>query len=238
MIKNLLNRKFSTLLVTETRAGVVNPGNLNALAAAMELNNPIDILALGEGITQDSFQEYGTDLVENVYVANHDQFANPVADTYSTALQNFIEGQGKYKHVVVMSSTWSKDYIPRVAAQFNSQAIADITEIQSEDTFVRPCYAGNAIVTVKSTQALNFITARPTNFDAFEGGAATDVQEINADELLAGLIERPATFISEELKESDRPDLGEAQIVVSGGRGRIDLQFYFFSKFLFSCTNF
>lgn len=220
MIKNLLNRKFSTLLIAEGRAGALNPGNLNALAAALELNNPVDIIALGEGITADSLQEYGTDLVENVYIANHGEFANPVADSYSTALKNFIESQGKYKHVVAMSSTWSKDYIPRVAAQFNSQAIADITDIESEDTFVRPCYAGNAIVTVKSSQPLNFITARPTNFDAFENGGSVEVQEIEAEELLAGGIQRPAKFVSEELIQSDRPDLGEANIVISGGRGK------------------
>lgn len=220
MIRNVLKKKFSTLLVTEGRAGALNPGNLNALAAAIELNNPIDILALGNGISSDSFNGYGAELVENVFLANHEQFENPVADSFASAVQAFIASQDKYKHVITMSSTHSKDYIPRVAAQFNSQAIADITKIESQDTFARPAYAGNAIVTVKSTQPLNFITARTTNFEAFEEGGEANVQEIDAGELLGNLIENPAKFVSEELKESDRPDLAEAKIVLSGGRGK------------------
>ena len=122
-----------------------------------------------------------------------------------------------YSHIVAPSSNYGKNIIPRIAAKLDVQAISDVAEIISEDTFTRPMYAGNAVSKVKSNDKLKVMTIRPTSFEkaAAEGGSASVEDAPGAAEGDAGL----TTFVSEEKTESDRPDLGTANIVLSGGRG-------------------
>ena len=219
MLRTLLRRRFSTLLIVESKNGNLSGANLNTLNAATQLDQPIDILALGDSIEED-FAGYGAPGVQKVILGNNEAFKNPIADSYSEAVKNFLEANPGYTHVLTASSTWSKDYLPRLAAMFESQAVTDVIQIDSPDTFSRAVYAGNAISQIKSDfDAIKFLSISPTNFDAFEGSAgAPEIQELDVEPLV-GQLERGARFVSEELKESDRPDLGEARIVVSGGRG-------------------
>jgi electron transfer flavoprotein alpha subunit len=237
MFKKALTRRFSTLLIAESRNGVLNPANLNALAAAQQIGQPVDVICLttpnADSASLNQFPNTNT-----VFTCQDEVFTNPVADSFATTVGNFIEAQGNYTHVIAPSTTWAKDYVPRIAARFNSQAVTDVTEVLSESEFVRPVYAGNAMATVKAGwDGVKFITARPTNFEASEEtGQSANTEEVSLDSIWGDYGDRSARFVSEELTESDRPDLGEAKIVVSGGRGEIfikKIRFEEWREFLF-----
>ena len=118
-------------------------------------------------------------------------------------------------HVLAPASTFGKNLLPRVSALLDVTQISDVIEILSENTFVRPIYAGNAISQVETNQNINLLTIRPTAFDKCEesGGSASieDIEFLDTD--------TPTLFIGREVSKSDRPDLGNARVVVSGGRG-------------------
>jgi electron transfer flavoprotein alpha subunit len=122
---------------------------------------------------------------------------------------------GAYSHILAPASFFGKNVMPRAAALLDSQQVSDIVAIEGADTFVRPVYAGNAFATVRSADAVKVLTVRPTAFEpAGKGAAAAPVEAIeSAGE--TGLTE----FVGRELTKSERPELGSAAIVVSGGRG-------------------
>lgn len=123
--------------------------------------------------------------------------------------------KGGYTHVVAGHTAFGKSLMPRVAALLDSQQISDITAIENESTFVRPIYAGNAIATVESSDAVKIITIRGTAFAAEEAGSGSAATEAGVD----SKTEATSEWISEDLAKSDRPDLATASKVVSGGRG-------------------
>lgn len=215
LIRN--KRFFSTLLIAESNQGVLHPGNKSALAAAQKIGKPIDILVLDSEVKEVSLK---ADKVQDIFVGTHESFKHPTADTYSHAVNNFIKKQNKYTHVVSMVSTWSKDYFPRLAAVNNAQAITDVTEIVNEKTFKRPIYAGNAIATVESPGPLHFVAARSTNFEPVLKTEKGELKTVAVDELLKGLPSNVSKWVEDRLKKSERPELGQAKIVVSGGRGK------------------
>ena len=218
MFSLLRNRKlFSTLLIAESKHGALHPGNRSALAAAQKLGKSIDILVLDSELGDINLQADG---VKGIFGSKHAAFKDPTADVYSHAVNTFIKGQKKYTHVVSMSSNWSKDYLPRIAAVNDCQPISEVIGIVDDSTFVRPTYAGNAIATVKSPGPVHFLCVRPTNFEPVSNTAVGKVTEIPAEELLKDLPNNIATWVEEKLKKSERPDLGLAKNVVSGGRGR------------------
>lgn len=211
-------RAFSTLLVAESRHGVLHPGNKSALAAAQRLGKPIDILLLDSEVKEVNLK---ADHVQGIFAAQHQAFKEPTADVYSHAVNAFIKSQNKYTHVVSMSSNWSKDYFPRVAALNDCMPISEVTDVVDDATFKRPIYAGNAIATVKSPGPLHFLNIRPTSFDPVEKTENGEAAQVAAEDLLKGLPQNVATWVEERLKKSERPELGLAKIVVSGGRGKL-----------------
>lgn len=218
MFRLLRNQRlFSTLLIAETNAGKVHPGNLNALTAAQRIGKPIDVLVIGNGIKELPLMGDG---VQDVYICDSDAFKNVTADVYTHAVNTFIHGQKKYTHVVSATTNWSKDYFPRLAGINNTMAVTDVTDILDDKTFRRPTYAGNAINTVQSPGPIHFIGARVTNFDAAKiSGAQPKV--IDSEKLLHGLPKNSAQWVGEKHKDSGRPDLALAKIVVTGGRGMV-----------------
>lgn len=210
-------RMFSTLLIAESKHGVLHPGNKSALAAAQKLGKPIDILILDSDIKDVNLK---ADKVQGIFAAKHQAFKEPTADVYSHAVNSFIHSQKKYTHVISMSSNWSKDYFPRVAALNDCMPLSEVTEIVDDSTFKRPIYAGNAIATVKSPGPIHFLNIRPTCFDPVNKTEKGEASAVQADPLLKGLPQNVATWIDEKLKKSERPELGLAKIVVSGGRGK------------------
>ena len=123
--------------------------------------------------------------------------------------------KGGYTHVLASATAFGKNLMPRVSALLDSQQISDITAVESENTFVRPIYAGNAIATVESTDAIKIITVRGTAFAPAAVGSGSAAVEEGVDPKAESTTE----WVSEDLAKSDRPDLSTAEKVVSGGRG-------------------
>ncbi|KAK5162580.1 hypothetical protein LTR04_003353 [Oleoguttula sp. CCFEE 6159] len=135
-------------------------------------------------------------------------------ENYAPLLVENIK-KGGFTHVFAGHSAFGKNLMPRVAAMLDTQQISDITGIESEDTFVRPIYAGNAILTVQTADPIKIITVRGTAFASGEaqGGSASVEEGVDPK------AECPTEWVSEDLAKSDRPDLSTASKVVSGGRG-------------------
>lgn len=125
-----------------------------------------------------------------------------------------IKSKG-YTHVLAAHSVWGKNLFPRIAALLDVSQVSDITGIESEDTFVRPIYAGNAIATVRSKDPIKLVTVRATAFDRCTEESSLTPEEIKL-EPKEGI--RSATWVSEQIVKNERPDLGSASRVISGGR--------------------
>ena len=154
--------------------------------------------------------------------ASSSQYAAPVPEVVSLLLENLLSGDSPYTHVVSAHSSSAKSLLPRVAARLNVPAVSDITSVEHDassnsTTFTRPIYAGNAVATVKASAdiPIQFFTVRSTAFKAAadEGG---DVETKQLDPI--NVTEPPTEHVKTELTKSDRPDLGVASRVVSGGR--------------------
>ncbi|MDN6322232.1 MAG: FAD-binding protein, partial [Halomonas sp.] len=121
---------------------------------------------------------------------------------------------GDYTHVLASASTTGKNVLPRLAALKDVSQLSDVIAVESADTFLRPIYAGNAIATVKSDDALKVITIRTTGFDAVSDGNSAPIEAVDV------VVENSqSSFVKEALAQSDRPELGGAKVVISGGRG-------------------
>jgi len=145
-------------------------------------------------------------------VADDAAYGHPLAESLADLIVSIA---GDYSHILAPATTSGKNVMPRVAALLDVAQISEITAIESDDTFVRPIYAGNALETVQSSDATKVITVRGTAFDAAaaEGGSAA-VESISA----AGTSDL-SSFVGQELSKSERPELTAAKIVISGGRG-------------------
>ncbi|KAK2734972.1 Electron transfer flavoprotein alpha-subunit [Myotisia sp. PD_48] len=208
-------RLLSTLAVLEQRDGKIQGSSLSAITAALKLGGPVTAFVAGTGAKSGAATEVAkTAGVEKVLAVENGAYDKGLPENYAPLLVENIK-TGGFTHVIAAHSAFGKNVLPRVAALLDSQQISDITGIESEDTFVRPIYAGNAILTVQSTDPIKIITVRGTAFQATEpaGGSAEIVD--GADPNVASSTE----WVSEDLTKSDRPDLGTASRVVSGGRG-------------------
>ncbi|HKK57676.1 electron transfer flavoprotein subunit alpha/FixB family protein [Marinobacter sp.] len=203
---------MSILVIADHDNNKLTPSTLNVVAAATAIGGDIDILISGENCGTVAEAAATVAGVNKVLVADNPVYGHSLAENLSELVAEVGKG---YSHILASAGTTGKDFMPRVAALLDVAQVSDIMRVESEDTFVRPIYAGNAIATVKANDSIKVITVRPTGFDpvAAEGGsAAVEALDIVKD---AGLSE----FINEELAKSDRPDLSGADIVVSGGRG-------------------
>ncbi|KKK17999.1 electron transfer flavoprotein [Aspergillus ochraceoroseus] len=210
-----LARLLSTLAVLEQRDGKLQSSSVSAIAAALKLGGPVTAFVAGTGVKATSATEAAQfQGVEKVVAVENDAYEKGLAENYAPLLVENIQ-KGDYTHVVAGHSAFGKSLLPRVAALLDVQQVSDITGIESEDTFVRPIYAGNAILTVQSTDPIKVLTVRGTAFQeaSATGGSATitDGADPNAP--------AQTEWVSEELAKSERPDLGTASRVVAGGRG-------------------
>ena len=203
---------MSVLLIAEHNNKEVKPFTLNAISAASQINEDIHTLVLGsnsDGVAK-SISEIPN--VKKVIHINDVLYENYLAENYTSVI---IKLAANYSHIVCSANTFGKNLMPRVAALLDVSQVSDITKIISEDTFLRPIYAGNAFATVKSNDKIKCITIRPTSFDpAPTSGGKAEIQ--NGDPGVATELSR---FIKKEEIKSDRPELGTARVVVSGGRG-------------------
>ena len=203
---------MGNLVITEHEGGELKSSTLNAVAAAAAIGGDIDILVAGNdcaAVTEAAAQVAG---VSKVLAADSAEFGNQLAENVAPLVVNLA---ANYSHVLAPATTNGKNLMPRVAALLDVQQISEISGVISADTFERPIYAGNAIATVQSSDAIKVITVRVTAFDGVDatGGSAT-VEPVDGTGD-AGL----SSFLRAEVSKSERPDLTSAGIVISGGRG-------------------
>ena len=203
---------MKTLIVAEHDNQTLKAATLNAVAAAQQLGDDIDILVLGSGCQAAADAAAAVPGVASVVLADNAAYENQLAENVSLAVADVAAG---YDAVLAAATANGKNVMPRVAALLDVAQISDITAVIDADTFERPIYAGNVIATVKSSDAKKVITVRTTAFDAVpaEGGSAS-VQAVDGAHD-AGV----SSFIGEEVAVSDRPELTSASVVISGGRG-------------------
>ena len=181
--------------------------------AAQKMGGDIHVLVAGEGCQAVAEAAAQIDGVAKVLVADNAVYKYQLAENTADLV---VELAGDYSHVVAAATTTGKNFMPRVAALLDVAQISDIIGVESEDIFVRPIYAGNAIATVQSSDAKKVITVRAASFDAAAtatGGSA----EVAAIDVVKG--SEKSDFVSAELTESERPELTAAEVVISGGRG-------------------
>ena len=203
---------MSVLLISEHNNKELKPFTLNAITAASKINEDVHVLVLG--YNSDSVAKSVSEVpnVKKVIHINDTIYENYLAENYTSAIINLSKD---YSHVMCSANTFGKNLMPRVAALLDVSQVSDITKVISADTFLRPIYAGNAFATVKSSDKIKCITVRPTSFDPAPttGGSA----EIQTGEV--GDSTNLSKFIKKEEIKSDRPELGTARVVISGGRG-------------------
>ena len=205
---------MSILVVAEHDNASLNASTLSALAAATEIGGDITVLVAGHNADAVVAEAQVAAGVSKVLFADDAALADGLAENLSRVVTGIA---ADYSHVLTAATNFGKNFMPRVAAKLDVMQISDIVEVVSADTFVRPIYAGNALMTVKSSDSIKLITVRSTAFDAVEatGGSASS-EEIAFDSADAF----PGTsFVSRDVTESDSPELATARIVVSGGRG-------------------
>jgi electron transfer flavoprotein alpha subunit len=203
---------MSILVYAEHDNASIKGATLNTVTAAKAIGGDIHVLVAGAGCQAAAEAAAKIDGVSKVLVADNAAYANQLAENVSLLVAELGKG---YSHVLAPATTNGKNFLPRVAALLDVNQISEISKVVSADTFERPIYAGNAIATVQSTDAIKVLTVRPTGFDAAAatgGSAAIEAVAVAKD---AG----SSKFVGEELAKSDRPELAGAKIVVSGGRG-------------------
>ena len=207
---------MSVLIIAEHDNQTLNGATLSAVTAAQVIDTNVDVLVAGSGCDSVAQQASQITGIGKVLVADNAAYEHQLAENVAPLVYEVVkELASGYSHILTPATTTGKNLAPRAAALLDVQPISDISAVVSEDTFQRPIYAGNIIATVQSSDAIKVITVRSTAFDAASasgGSAAVEaVGSIHASEL--------ASFVREEVAESDRPDLTAAGVVISGGRG-------------------
>jgi len=203
---------MATLIVAEYDNSELKPATLNAVAAAQAIGGDMSLLVAGSGCGAVAEQAAKVAGISKVLVADSAEYANGLAENVANLVVALADG---FSHIVAPATTKGKNIMPRASALLDVQQISEISEVIDADTFVRPIYAGNAMATVKSSDATKVITVRTTAFEAVaaEGGsAAIEAVDGKGD---SGL----SSYVGAELSSSERPELTSARIVISGGRG-------------------
>jgi len=203
---------MSTLVIAEHDNASLKPATLSTVAAAQALGGDIDILVAGENCAAVADAAAAVAGVRKVLVADNSVYGHQLAENVSLLIAELAAG---YDNILAATTSNGKNTMPRVAALLDVGQISEVMSVESADTFKRPIYAGNVIATVQSSDAKKVMTVRNTAFDpvAAEGGSAS-IEAVSAVHD-AGI----ASFVSEEMAVSDRPELTAADIVISGGRG-------------------
>ena len=203
---------MSILVVAENSNKEIKSSTLNSINAASKINDDIHLVVIGNQCEEVAKKAALIEKVKKVIHIDDPQYENIIAESIAPIIVSLSD---KYTHILAPASTFGKNLMPRVAALLDLSQISDVIRIENEDTFVRPIYAGNAFATVQSTENKKIITIRPTSFDpAYSEGGSANIEKVsfNADQSLV-------EFIGREESRSERPELGTARIVISGGRG-------------------
>jgi len=202
---------MSVLVFAEHDNSQLKADTLKTVAAAQAMGGEIHLLVAGHNCQAVADAASKVNGVAKVLVADNAAYEHQLAENVSLLV---TELAADYDHIVATALTTGKNFMPRVAALLDVAQISDIIAVESSDTFVRPIYAGNAIATVQSLDSKKVITVRPTGFDAVATDGSAEVVALDKA-TDAGT----SSHVSDELSESERPDLGAAGVVISGGRG-------------------
>ena len=202
---------MSILIIGEHDNENLRPSTLNVVTAAKVLGDSVDVLIAGSNCQAAAEEAATVSGVARVLMADDPALADGLAENVAPLIQSIAQN---YSHVLAPATTYGKNLLPRAAALLDVQQISDISAIESEDTFVRPIYAGNAMATVRSSDSLKLITVRTTSFEAAEQAGSSSIEAVSG-----GVDAQLSTFAGEELTRSERPELTTADIIVSGGRG-------------------
>ena len=202
---------MAALVIAEHDNGSLKASTAHTITAAARCTDDIHVLVAGHACDAAAAEAAQLAGVSKVLVAEGEQFANGLAENVA---EQALALSAAYSHILAPATAYGKNILPRVAARLDVGQISEITKVESADTFERPIYAGNAIATVQSLDAIKVITVRATGFDAAGVGGNAAIEKIStvAD---AGT----SAFVSRELAKSDRPELTAAKVIVSGGRG-------------------
>jgi electron transfer flavoprotein alpha subunit len=203
---------MAVLLIAEHNNKELKPFTLNAVTAASQIDAEVHALIIGNNSAEAAKALSELPLVKKVLTVEAPHYENFVAENFAPVVIKIAEN---YSHVVCSANTFGKNLMPRIAANLDTSQISDITKVISADTFLRPIYAGNAFATVKSNDPKKCVTIRPTSFDPCESsGGSAPIEKVDPSEEFAS-----TKFVKREEIKSDRPELGTARVVVSGGRG-------------------
>ncbi|BDX00583.1 electron transfer flavoprotein subunit alpha/FixB family protein [Maricaulis maris] len=202
---------MAVLVIAEHDNATLSDATRAVVTAAKALGGDIHVLVAGSGAQAVADAAAKIDGVAKVLHAESDVLAKPTAEAMDALVTPLM---ADYDALLAAATTGGKNFMPRVAAKLDVMQISEISSVESADTFIRPVYAGNAMMTVKSSDAKKVITVRPTSFEKAGDGGSASIEDI-----AAGSGPFKSEFVSEELSKSDRPELTAAKIVISGGRG-------------------
>lgn len=179
--------------------------------AALKMHSDVTILVAGSKCADVAAQASKIDGVGKVLLADNAAYEHQLAENIAELV---VELAANYSHIAAAATTTGKNFMPRVAALLDVAQISDIIDVVSEDTFVRPIYAGNAIATVKTSDIVKVMTVRASAFDPAGEGAAATIESLDTVKESTS-----SSFVGAELTVSERPELTAAQVIISGGRG-------------------
>jgi len=203
---------MAVLVVAEHDNKAIRKSTLNAVAAAQKLGGELHVLVAGHQAADAAKAAAQIAGVAKVLHADAAHLADFLAENVAALVVSLAKG---YSHILAPATSNGKNVMPRVAALLDVQQISDIVAVEGADAFVRPIYAGNALATVKSKDAIKIITVRTTAFDAVAASGGSAKVEAVSPPADAGL----SAFVGREVSKSERPELTAAKIIVSGGRG-------------------
>ena len=203
---------MSVLLIAEHDNKKIRPFTMNAITAASQIDTDVHVLLIGNNCEDVAKSLAEISPIKKVLHAEAAYYENYLAENFAPLVVKISEN---YSHIISSANTFGKNLMPRVAALLDTSQVSDIIKVISPDTFLRPIYAGNAFATVKSTDLKKCITIRPTSFEPCEtSGGSASIEKVEAAEEFSS-----SKFIKREEVKSDRPELGTARVVISGGRG-------------------
>lgn len=202
---------MASLVVAEHDGDTLKDATHKTVSAALAIGEDVDILVAGQNVADIAAQAAEITAVRKVRVCDDAALTHQMAEAMEAVL---IPLMADYDAVLAPDTTTHKNYMPRVAARLDVQQISSITDVESPDTFVRPIYAGNAMAYVQSLDSQKCITVRTTAFSTAPNGGTATIESVSMPSP-----EVQSEFVSEELSQSDRPELTAAKIVISGGRG-------------------
>ena len=203
---------MSVLLIAEHNNKELRPFTLNAVTAAAQIDSELHVLVIGHNCLDVAKKTSEIPEVKKVLHTEGSYYENFIAENFTPVI---IKASENYSHIICSANTFGKNLMPRVAALMDTSQVSDIIKVVSADTFLRPIYAGNAFATVKSNDQKKCVTIRPTSFEPCKTtGGSAEIVKFEAKEQ-----SETSKFIKREETKSERPELGTARIVISGGRG-------------------